>query len=222
MNSVRLYYISQQGDNNLAKLDKELVDQWFSELSAQKQASIQRLINESDRITSLLGLRLLKMCAQDECLDDFNLAGIEYPETGKPFWDNKDFFDFNISHSGEMILAAVSQSLNVGVDVEKIRELKRLNFKMVMRDEELAQIHKTPDVFFNLWSKKEAVVKAANTGGIARMRDVKIINDLAILDKKEWHLKNIDLDDQFSIHLATSLPVDKLIINQIAIGNLSE
>ncbi len=221
MNSVRLYYIKHQGENDLALIDALRVEQWLSELSKQKQASIQRLLHYQNRLTSLAALRLLRLCAQDEGIGNFKLSEVQYPDTGKPFWgNNNSYFDFNISHSGNLIVISTSATLKVGVDVEQIRQLKRLSFKMVMSAEELAEIQQTPVLFFDLWSKKEAVVKAADTVGLARMRDVNLKQNMAVLDEDQWFLKSINLDNQYAINIATSKVIDELIVKQIQINNL--
>ncbi len=166
----------------------------------------------------MAGLRLLRLCAQDEGIRDFKLSDVRYPDTGKPFWkNNNDYFDFNISHSGNLIVIVASAALKVGVDVEQIRHLKRLSFKRIMSAEELAEIQQTPVLFFDLWSKKEAVVKAADTVGLARMSDVSLKQNMAALDEEQWYLKSINLDDQYAINMATSKMVDELIIKQIQI-----
>ena len=123
MNNVRLYYIKHQGESELAKIDAMRVKQWLSLLSRQKQASIQRLLHYPNRITSLLGLRLLSLCAQDEGIRSFKLSDVRYPDKGKPYWKNDhNCFDFNISHSGCFILIIASTTLKVGVDVEADRK----------------------------------------------------------------------------------------------------
>jgi len=221
MNSVRLYYIKHTGESDLSQIGTLQVEQWLSSLSVQKQGAIQRLLHHRSQVNSLAGLQLLKMCAMDSGIKNFDLKEIEYPESGKPFWKSEDaFFDFNISHSGDFILATSSQSVSVGIDVEKIKELKRLNFKMVMSTEELAQIQKQPMLFFSLWSKKEAVVKAANTVGLARMSEVNLNALSAELDDKIWHLKTVDLDEAYAINLATSENIDEFIVKQIQLTEL--
>ncbi len=221
MNNVRLYYIKHQGEDDLAQIDAIRMEQWLSELSKQKRASIQRLLHYQDRVTSLAGLRLLSLCVQDEGIRNFKLNDVQYPQSGKPFWkNNNDNFDFNISHSGNFILITASATLKVGVDVEEIRQLKRLNFKKVMSADELTKIQQTPVIFFDLWSKKEAVVKAADTVGLARMSDVSLKQDMATLDEQQWFLKNINLDSQYAINMATSKTVDELIVKQIQIKYL--
>ena len=221
MNSVRLYYIKHQGEHDLAQIDANRLGQWVQAISAQKRAAVQRLLHERDRRTSLIGLRLLDLCAQDEGIADFKLSELEYPQQGKPFWKNDNgIYDFNISHSGDMILVAASDSLQIGADAEAIKPLKRLNFKMVLSAEELTDIEQSPALFFELWSKKEAVVKAADTTGIARMRDVSLQQDKALLDEKTWHLKTVALDDGYAVNLASSAAIDELIIKQISLIQL--
>jgi len=205
MNSVRLYYIKHAGESDLSQIGPMLVEQWKSSLSVLKKDAIQRLLHHRNQVDSLAGLRLLRMCARDEGIANFDLKEVVYPAEGKPYWRKKDsFFDFNISHSGNFILVATSQSVILGVDVEKIKELKRLNFKMVMSPEELAKIREQPVLFFDLWSKKEAVVKAADTVGLAKMGDVSLNEDGANLDDRSWYLKTLNLDEAYVINLATN------------------
>jgi 4'-phosphopantetheinyl transferase len=222
MNTVRIYFTRLPLDGNSGRINDALLEQWLCELSVKKRTSIQRLINEKDRLSSLLGLLLLKRCVEDEGIAGFSLADIYYPKTGKPYWRRKSIqqIDFNISHSGDVIIVAISKTLKVGVDIEKIRSLKYSNYKMVMSPEELTQIRQTPELFFNLWSKKEAVVKAANTTGIVRMRDVNLYKEQAMLDDVCWHLKSLSklmgLEDAFSVHLATSQLVADIILKDVS------
>lgn len=226
MNSVRLYYINHNGKDDLAKIDNEQLEQWLSEISVLKREAVERLINRDDRITSLLALQLLKMCARDELIEDFRLGDVNYPETGKPNWQSQQgsILDFNISHSNECVLVAVSNTVKIGVDVEKVRTLKNLSFKMVMLPNELKLIRETPNLFFELWAKKEAVVKAADTSGLSRMRDVILTENQAMLDGTSWYLNNIKLDTpldgQYEIYLATSGLIDKIKITNIYIEDL--
>lgn len=220
MNSIRLYYIKHDGAVSLAQIDRAQQHLWLSELSKQKRTAVKRLVNNNGQLTSLLGLRLLRLCAQDDAVAEFRLSDLVYPESGKPVWRGKTLFDFNISHSVNMILAVSSKTTQLGVDVEKIKTLKNLNFKRVLSARELLDIAETPELFFDFWSKKEAVVKAANTTGLARMHDVSLNEDKAVLDGSTWYLKRIELDDQYAVNMASSEPVDELIIKVFSIDEL--
>jgi len=222
MNAARLYYLSLDD----ADVGEEVKTHLMSALSSEKQVSLRRFVDQRDRDISLYAQHLLRRCVLDEGVESFFLKDVCYPQAAKPYWsESKNIaLDFNISHSGGLIIAAASQAITLGVDVEKYRKLKNLNFKMVLSKDELDMVEDHPEVFFDLWSKKEAVVKAANTTGIARMRDVILGQDHAELDGKVWHLKQINEiksdDDKYAINLATSEPVKELIIKKISLNEL--
>jgi 4'-phosphopantetheinyl transferase len=78
---------------------------------------------------------------------------------------------FNLSHSGEVALLAVSRNLELGVDVEQIRadfasgEIATRFFS----PEECAKLEtiaapESADAFFNCWTRKEAYIKARGLG----------------------------------------------------------
>lgn len=220
MNIVQLHYISLQSKDDLSQISEQLVSHWLTELSEDKKEAIQRLLNNNDRLASLIATRLLKTCVESVGVKNFQLNEVLYPDNGKPAWkSNNRFLDFNISHSNKIIGVAVSTTIKVGLDIEKIRPLKSLNFKMVLSAEELSEIEETPDQFFNLWSKKEAVVKAADTVGIGRMRDVVLQDSQAALDKQIWFLKKIDLDSKYSTYLATSKKIDEVVIKKVLLSD---
>lgn len=79
--------------------------------------------------------------------------------------------DFNLSHSGERALIGLAPTAAIGVDVELIRpisdagQIARTHFAA---DEASSLLALPPDeierVFYGLWTRKEAVVKAHGTG----------------------------------------------------------
>jgi 4'-phosphopantetheinyl transferase len=78
---------------------------------------------------------------------------------------------FNLSHCGDLALIAVSWLGPIGVDVERVRLVKDVSDLVARffseRENELFQ--KLPDdqkpiAFFNLWTRKEALLKATGEG----------------------------------------------------------
>ena len=79
--------------------------------------------------------------------------------------------EFNLSHSGELALVAVADGGAVGVDVERLRPVKRLEeiavrfFSRREHDAILAAAPAgRPDAFLRCWTGKEAVLKAIGLG----------------------------------------------------------
>ena len=89
---------------------------------------------------------------------------------GKPFLQ-KGGLHFNVSHSHEMALYAIARNREVGIDVEWPRpqvahEQIAARFFSLEEQEALAQV---PDearqaAFYNIWTRKEAYVKARGDG----------------------------------------------------------
>jgi 4'-phosphopantetheinyl transferase len=97
-----------------------------------------------------------------------------YLANGKPALGG-EFADagiyFNLAHTEDLALVAVTRMGDVGVDVEGVRPIKNVDELVARffsrRENELFQ--KVPEIekpaaFFNLWTRKEALLKATGEG----------------------------------------------------------
>lgn len=92
-------------------------------------------------------------------------------DTGKPIVTGGAHF--NVSHSGELVLLAVSADCDIGVDIERRRSLARVE-ALVQRwlspreREDVASLVgsglEPSDAFLRIWSIKEARLKALGVG----------------------------------------------------------
>jgi 4'-phosphopantetheinyl transferase len=96
----------------------------------------------------------------------------EYNQNGKPSLRGGDpSFHFNLAHCDDLAVLAVTRAAEVGVDVERVRPLKDADDiadRFFSRTESaglkaLAPAEK-PSAFFNLWTRKEAWLKATGEG----------------------------------------------------------
>lgn len=76
---------------------------------------------------------------------------------------------FNLTHSGALAALAVTEGLDLGVDIEEIREVKEDIAERYFSEDEVRQIRTLPgdrqnDAFFRCWTRKEAIVKALGSG----------------------------------------------------------
>jgi 4'-phosphopantetheinyl transferase len=96
---------------------------------------------------------------------------------GKPVLEHAPL-EFNLSHSGDIALIAVTLARQVGVDVEQLRPLPDLDAlaARVCNERELrwiaglANAHRER-AFFALWTRKEALAKATGEGIAGIFRD---------------------------------------------------
>ena len=113
---------------------------------------------------------LTKLAAEKYNIDALSLK-FARNEHCKPYFESLPDFNFNISHSEDLTVIAVSDQ-NIGVDTEKLR---KPDFRVAKRfcEDEYNYIDKSssPTTFFEIWTKKEAYVKMmggtmAKNGGI--------------------------------------------------------
>lgn len=98
-----------------------------------------------------------------------------YSNYGKPQIadsDNRDHLRFNLTHSHGLALLAVTRARDVGVDVERLRDMERDGEPLAERffsPREASVLRSLPpelrrDAFFNCWTRKEAYIKAHGMG----------------------------------------------------------
>jgi 4'-phosphopantetheinyl transferase len=97
-----------------------------------------------------------------------------YLSNGKPAL-GEDFANagihFNLAHTEDLALVAVTRIGRIGVDVERVRPVKNLDELVARffssRENDLFQKvpePQKPAAFFNLWTRKEALLKATGEG----------------------------------------------------------
>lgn len=98
----------------------------------------------------------------------------EYNENGKPSLKGQPEIYFNISHTKNAILVAISNE-PIGVDVEAFRHPSDGLVEKTMNEEERALIASSANqdaMFTALWTKKEAVLKLRGTGIVDELHGV--------------------------------------------------
>ena len=168
-------------------------------VSERRKEKIRRYRFRKDRALSLGAGLLLK-----QAFEEFHVrGGIELTEHGKPVLadgtvsDYPTFF-FNLSHSGQMVICAVSDR-EIGCDVERVGILDRSLWKELAPDEreyvagdEAADMESDPTAcwnrFFEIWTKKESYLKAVGTGITVRLHNFSVFtqDEYSFLDLSEW------------------------------------
>lgn len=94
-----------------------------------------------------------------------------YGPQGKPALGQGEGLEFNMSHSGDLALYAVTRGRAVGVDVERVRPevARELTAARFFTPAEVQAILSLPEAaqaraFFAVWTRKEACLKATGKG----------------------------------------------------------
>ena len=125
-------------------------------LSADRRAKLEKLNIFEDKQRCLAAGLLLRHVFGPRVGD------MVYEEGGKPYLADGPFF--NISHSGEYVVLAVSEK-PVGVDIEKLGQYKEKLARRCCTDEELLWLEaQDKSEFYRLWTGKESIMKAVGKG----------------------------------------------------------
>jgi len=193
-----LYYKSPNDD-----IDATRISQWQAQLPEQKRLAVQRRLRHDKRQLSLIGWQLLRYGMRQAGHSSFSLLQIAFPEHGKPQIPGD--WDFNISHSGDIVTCAISQTGRIGIDVERHRELEPQRFKRYFSTDALAWMGHDAKRFIQLWTQKEAIIKASGVG-LKGLSKVETQHGRTACDPQgDWFLHALTLDPDYSAHVATDI-----------------
>lgn len=143
-------------------------------LSPEERTRLERLRQREDQQRFLFGRGLLRIFAGAHLGLSPEHVKLNHGPFGKPFVvanPGAPTFQFNVSHSGKLILLAFHPLHEVGVDVEQVRPMA--DWDAVARrsfpDNEYRALATLPaknqlPAFFQAWSRHEAGLKALGRG----------------------------------------------------------
>jgi len=175
---------------------------YYQQLPDDIQERIRRYRKEENKYQLMLGRLLLKEGMQQLGYRDFQLVDLYYNDFNCPLW-RRDIH-FNIAHSGNIVGCAFSETLKIGLDIEKIRPINLKDFEYILNNldhENIAKAVNPYDAFFKIWTIKEAVTKAIGKGLAIDVQQIYIYEDWAELDGIKWYYKRLNLAEHFAAHL---------------------
>ena len=178
-------------------------------MSASEKERANRFVFEKDKNRFVISHGLLKKIIGLKLNRDPQSLFFEVGKYGKPrLGPSFESLYFNISHSADLALVAISSDREIGVDVEKMVKKKDLEALVdrFFSNDEITEFKNKPEdqkikTFYQLWTKKEAFLKAKGVGlsGGLEKQNIKpdqhfqIIHEIASAsDQKIWTIQNLD------------------------------
>jgi 4'-phosphopantetheinyl transferase len=196
----------------------ERVDVWVADLAAPGDEAVARcaaMLSEEERVRAARFLfpALTRRYTVSHGMVRSVLAGyvgaapeglrFDTSAHGKPLLDG---IAFNLSHSGERALLAVSEAGAVGVDVEARRMLTHLDgvSERIMSRGEYEHFLAADgpaagnEVVLTVWTRKEAVLKASGEGISRPLRAIDVLTgSTAEVDGRRFELTALDVGDDY-------------------------
>ncbi|AXY74554.1 hypothetical protein D3H65_11445 [Paraflavitalea soli] len=187
---------------------------------------IVRYKYDEDRLLTFSGKLLLLKALKETGLDQhLSLADLQYTSFNRPYFNYP--VDFNITHSGNYTLLAFTESGKIGVDIEIMKPLYIDDYSNVFSGREWNALQEAKDdaLFYRLWARKEAVVKAIGKGLSLPLAAIDVTDDIIAVEGEQWSIVSIEMDRAYATAvaftgLADTPPAPRYINLQQCIGSL--
>jgi 4'-phosphopantetheinyl transferase len=165
-----------------------------------------RYSQEKDRYLSLAGRLLLREALKTICNKAINFEEeITISANGKPVLSDHSF---NISHSENYAVCAISKECNLGVDIEfkdETIDLQLMDYVCTDNERSRLRDSATPLMsFYKIWTRKEAVLKAAGRGLSADPKIFDATEPVVEFEGQNWHVKDFSFPENYHTAIASN------------------
>lgn len=202
---VRIYFADVG-----ALSDAELYEKIAALLPDALRQKAKRCKKKSDGYLSLGASALLFAALRDAGGSAF--PPIVKDELGKPRFEGDVPFHYNLSHSGEIAMCAVSDC-EVGCDVERIVKGKLRVADRYFSEAENEYVGSADDpdgAFFKIWTRKESFLKAVGCGFSVKTSDFSAnVENGAAVQNATGRMRVFDVDAPVGYRAALCVEADK-------------
>lgn len=168
--------------------------------------------NQEDKNRMVLGRLLLSLALKDINFP-LEIKDISFSQFGRPMLEGE--IDFNISHSKNWVVCAITSYDKIGIDIEACEKVNIKDFTSCFNWPEWRKIEQNNNMitFYNFWTKKEASIKANGKGLSIPLSEVAVIEDKKVSVYTDiWNITRVHLDSHYVCHLASTRKEPKVKI----------
>jgi 4'-phosphopantetheinyl transferase len=188
-------------------LNTSEVERYEAHLSEDERERASRYAMAEHQRRFSVGRGMLRELLGRYVGDPPNTIHFVYGTQGKPeFWQAGDL-RFNVAHSGDWLLIGIANGSAIGVDIEQVRPM--IDMMAVARQFfseaecnilEAARTDQQAEVFFAMWTRKEAILKATGEGitGLRRLGDSMAGYTICELDAPQGYLAALAVQGEIS------------------------
>lgn len=183
--------------------EQELADKLaFLPLNVQQQALRKR--QWIDRQLAIAG-KLLLLNLLKEFNSSLPLSDLQYNTYHRPYFNTG--FDFNIAHSGYIVICCGTDAGQIGIDIEQIKEIDLDDYLNYFTKNEwniIDTYQNRFDGFYNFWTRKEAVLKAIGSGFHTPLSSVDVSDKSLVYDDITYYIQPLEINQNYKCHIATT------------------
>ncbi|MDL2144150.1 4'-phosphopantetheinyl transferase superfamily protein [Flavobacterium tructae] len=209
---IHIYYSYLSEEKHQSLLQNDL-----PKFPADYQDKIKRYRRWQDAQLSLLGRILLFKGIEETYKQKPDAKEIMQTLYNKPYFEDNPVL-FNISHSGDIVVCALSDRHEVGIDVEIITDIETADFKSQMTEIEWNKIvlsDNKKEAFFEYWTQKEAVLKAQGHGLIVPLKSFEVLDNTTEINGEKYYLSEVKIDKNYKCHISLKTDATKIYLKRI-------
>lgn len=186
-------------------------------LSKEEQKRIIFKKNYKARCQCLISTLLIKKAIKDTLGLSESCISIKRTMTNRPYIEinKKNNIDFNVSHSDEWVVCAISSAGSIGIDIEKQLPMDINIGKEFLTKEEWRYLStyqgEKIQLFYKLWTLKESFLKAVGIGindlireiNFGRLDNKKNIFEMKI-NRRMWNFYHTVFNENYALSLTSS------------------
>jgi 4'-phosphopantetheinyl transferase len=182
-------------------------------IDIEHRSKIEKIINKEDKVKSLLSFILVRNVINQELKISNERIVIKKSKFGKPYLYGFKCFNFNISHSGDLIVC-VTDNKPIGIDIEEIKPINYeciaknfftiSEFNYILNDDSEASLSK----FYKIWTLKESYIKADGRGLSIPLTSfsIEVSNSVNLVlnnRKNRYNLKSFDMFPNYKLAICS-------------------
>lgn len=192
--------------------NEQLVSNWHALLQAREQQRAAKFRQSANRNAFILGRGLFRIIAGQITGQSPQQVTIDTSYTGKPYLAHAPNWHLSVSHTGDWVVVAVAQ-VPVGIDVEYVNPRFIIDdlIPAVLTPDEQRTMTKSTNarlLFYELWTRKEALVKATGKGmdddfiNVPGLEGRHVVDSDLIGDMGPWQVQPFVIADSYQAALA--------------------
>ncbi len=198
-------------------IDDGSIAYYLDQLPSFMSKEILRYKYPADQKARLLSRLMLRESMAETASVD-RLKDWRRDENNKPVIDN--WHAFNITHSSELVVFTYTTGESIGIDIEKRKTLEHHEIMENFHPEEQQFIRSAADstgCFYEIWVKKEALLKAAGIGIVNGLSEFSCVNDIVNYRRQSWFLKEVKVHPECTCYLCSLNESERIIIQEFKI-----
>lgn len=220
-------------------LSQNVLTNDFELLNQNEKRRAENILIEKNRKMFIKCRSILKLLLS-------NLVGIKTDNleiyegvNGKPYLNQKDVF-FNVSHSGDCFVIAITHLGPIGIDVEqknRIMDCSKIKSFLFSESElklfDCLEQESKQEAMINAWTRKESFFKALGSGLTSPLKELEVNfvsgsepsiqkigwgND----EKENWKMISLDINEEYIGVISVQTRVENPVLTELTFENLQE